>query len=194
VVESDDGYILNAITRRDPDALVLLYDRYGRIAFGLAYRILGDATIAEEVVQDAFMSVWRRSSSFDASRGSCKSWLLSIVHNRAIDQLRGRFGKRRSEVDFDALAPLLAGPDLWSEVLEGLRAETVRAALGSLPEDQRRAIDLAYFEGLTQQEIAVRTGAPLGTVKSRMRLGLRKLHDELTVAVSEGIDGNDDGH
>ncbi|HEX7101034.1 MAG TPA: sigma-70 family RNA polymerase sigma factor [Nitrolancea sp.] len=193
MVESDEGDILNAITRHDPDALVLLYDRYGRIAFGLAYRILGDAATAEEVVQDAFMSVWRRAEGFDASRGSCRSWLLSIVHNRAIDQLRGRFGKRRGEIDFDALAPLLAGPDVWSEVLAGLRAETVRAALKSLPEEQRRAIDLAYFEGLTQQEIAERTGAPLGTVKSRMRLGLRKLHDELTASVSEGIDGGDDG-
>src|SRR6185312_13625778 len=148
----------------------------GRMAFGLAYRILGDAATAEEVVQDAFMSVWHRAVSFDARRGNTRSWLLTIVHHRAIDQLRGRYGRRRGEIDFDTLEPVLAGPDLWGEVVGGLRAEAVRAALRTLPEEQRRAIEFAYFEGLTQQEIAERTGIPLGTVKSRMRLGLRKLH------------------
>lgn len=193
MVECDDGDILDAIAQNDPDALVMLYDRYGRIAFGLAYRILGDAATAEEVVQDAFMSIWRRADSFDASKGNSRSWLLSIVHHRAIDQLRGRFGRRRGEVDFDALEPILAGPDLWSEVAGGLRAEAVRTALRTLPEEQRRAIDLAYFEGYTQQEIAERTGTPLGTVKSRMRLGLRKLHDTLVASGSYRIDGDSDG-
>ncbi|HEX3722284.1 MAG TPA: sigma-70 family RNA polymerase sigma factor [Nitrolancea sp.] len=193
MVESDDGVLLQAIAAHDPDALVLLYDRYGRLAFGLAYRVLGDAATAEEVVQDAFMSVWRRAASFDASKGNARSWLLSIVHNRAIDQLRGRYGRRRGEIDFDTLEPVLAGPDLWGEVVGGLRAEAVRAALSSLPEEQRRAIDLAYFEGLTHQEIAERTGTPLGTIKSRLRLGLRKLHDSLVASGSYRIDGDSDG-
>ena len=193
MVECDDGDILDAIAQNDPDALVMLYDRYGRIAFGLAYRILGDAATAEEVVQDAFMSVWRRADSFDASRGSTRSWLLSIVHHRAIDQVRGRFGRRQGEIDFDTLEPVLSGADLSFEVANNLQAEAVREALNTLPENQRRAIDLAYFEGFTQQEIAERTGIPLGTVKSRLRLGLRKLHDTLVATGSYRIDGDSDG-
>ncbi len=194
MVERDDGQVLQSIAKSDPDALVMLYDRYGRLAFGLAYRILGDAATAEEVVQDAFMSVWRKADSFDVERGNIRGWLLSIVHNRAIDQLRGRYGRRRGDVDFDKLEPILTGPDLWSEVVRGLQAAEVRSAVATLPDEQRRAIELAYFEGLTQQEIADRSGIPLGTVKSRLRLGLRKLHDALVTSDSNRIDGGANGH
>ncbi len=194
MVERDDGAVLSAIAKSDPDALVMLYDRYGRLAFGLAYRILGDAATAEEVVQDAFMNVWRKAESFDAERGNIRTWLLSIVRNRAIDQLRGRYGRQRDEIDFDKLEPVLSGQDLWAEVVRGLRAEAVRDAIIDLPDEQRSAIELAYFEGLTHREIAEKTGIPLGTIKSRLRLGLRKLHETLTVSGNYRIDGSADGH
>jgi RNA polymerase sigma-70 factor, ECF subfamily len=194
LVERDDGAVLESIAKSDPDALVMLYDRYGRLAFGLAYRILGDAATAEEVVQDAFMNVWRKAESFDAERGNTRTWLLSIVRNRAIDQLRGRYGRQRDEIDFDKLEPVLSGQDLWTEVVRGLRAEAVRDAIIDLPDEQRSAIELAYFEGLTHREIAEKTGIPLGTIKSRLRLGLRKLHETLTVSGNYRIDGSADGH
>lgn len=175
----DDRELLQAIARQDADALVALFDRYNRLAFGLAYRILGDAFVAEEVVQDAFMSIWRNAASYDLSRGTVRTWLLTIVRNRAIDQLRGRFGRSQSDIDLDTVAPILAAPDLWDDVLTEIQAVDVRAALKGLPEEQRVAIELAYFEGLTHAEIAERLGIPLGTVKSRLRLGLQKLHDLL---------------
>ena len=138
------------------DALEDLYDRYKTMAFSIAYRITNDTTMAEDVVQDAFV----------------KTWLLSIVHHRAIDAIR----RRRPTTELPDLElpppPAFTLPDVWAEVAAGLDAETVRGALGVLSDVQRQAIELAYFGGLTQQEIADRTGTPLGTVKSRMRLGL----------------------
>lgn len=190
---ASDLAILAAIARQEPDALGTLYDRYGRLAFGLAYRMLGDAAGAEEVVQDAFMRVWRRAGSFDQQRGGVRAWLLTIVHHCAIDHTRRRATRRAGEVDFDALEPVLEAPDVWIDVLDGLRAESVRAALAGLPEEQRHTIELAYFDGLTQSEIAERTGVPLGTVKSRMRLGLRKLHDLLLATESQLAEGGADG-
>ncbi len=135
-----------------------------------------------------------KAESFDAERGNIRTWLLSIVRNRAIDQLRGRYGRQRDEIDFDKLEPVLSGQDLWTEVVRGLRAEAVRGAIIDLPDEQRSAIELAYFEGLTHREIAEKTGIPLGTIKSRLRLGLRKLHETLTVSGNYRIDGSADGH
>lgn len=189
----DDRELLQAIARQDADALVALFDRYNRLAFGLAYRILGDAFVAEEVVQDAFMSIWRNAASYDLSRGTVRTWLLTIVRNRAIDQLRGRFGRSQSDVDLDTVAPLLAAPDQWDDVLSEIQAVAVRAALTALPEEQRIAIELAYFEGLTHVEIAERLGIPLGTVKSRLRLGLQKLHDLLVTPKVRSESGASDG-
>lgn len=191
--QASDLAILAAIARQEPDALGTLYDRYGRIAFGLAYRMLGDAAGAEEVVQDAFMNVWRRAGSFDQRRGGVRAWFLTIVHHCAIDHTRRRATRRTGELDFDALEPVLEAPDIWIDVLDGLRAESVRKALAGLPEEQRRTIELAYFDGLTQSEIAEQTGVPLGTIKSRMRLGLRKLHDLLLSAQPQLADGDADG-
>lgn len=173
-----DAELLAAIAASDPDALVALYDRYGRLAFGLAYRILGDAFLAEEVVQDAFMNVWRNAAKFDANRGAVRSWLLAIVHHRAVDRLREWRGKA-PEVNLDDAALTLAAPDVWGALLDQLELESVQQALAALPEEQRLALELAYFQGLTHQEIAERTGWPLGTVKSRLRLGLAKLADLL---------------
>ena len=154
------------------DALEDLYDRYKTMAYSIAYRITNDATLAEDVVQDAFLGAWRNAARYVEGRGSVKTWLLAIVHHRAIDAVR----RRRPTTEFpDVELPppaALTLPDVWAEVAAGLDAETVHGALAALSDVQREAIELAYFGGLTQQEIAHRTATPLGTVKSRMRLGL----------------------
>jgi RNA polymerase sigma-70 factor, ECF subfamily len=162
-----------------------LYDLYNRLAFGLAYRILGDAASAEEAVQDAFMQVWTRAGSFE-DRGSAnvRGWLLTIVHHRAIDTLRRSSRHDQRAATLDDHLELRALGDTWDDVAQQLTTDEIRQALGELPDDQRRAIELAYFGGLTQREIADQEATPLGTVKGRMRLGLNKLRTVLTVAES----------
>ena len=177
--EHADDELVQAIAGRDADAMVALYDRYGRLAFALAYRILEDGSTAEDVVQDAFLRVWRQAPSFDAGRGTLRSWLLTIVHHRAIDVLRRRSGRQGNDVDLETVEYSLAGPDVWGEVAAKIQGEQVRRAVAALPAEQRLAVELAYFEGLTHVEIAERTGTPLGTVKSRLRLGLKKLQETL---------------
>jgi RNA polymerase sigma-70 factor (ECF subfamily) len=173
---SGDGALLTAIQARDPDALGHLYDQYGRLAFALAYRMLGERGVAEDVVQEAFLNVWRRAESFQPGRGSVRSWLLSIVHNLAIDRRRGRYRRELSDLPLEVVDYSLEDAnDPFETVAESLAADQVRAALSALPDDQRQAIELAYFAGLTHHEIAERLDAPLGTVKGRLRLGLRKL-------------------
>ena len=180
-VDDADQAVLERLATGDLDALDALYDRYKTMAYSIAYRITADATLAEDVVQDAFLGAWRNAARYVAGRGSVKTWLLSIVHHRAIDAVR----RRRPTTDLpereDVPPPQLQAPDVWGEVAANLDATAVRAALGVLSDVQREAIELAYFGGLTQVEIAERTGAPLGTVKSRMRLGLlamRRVLDE----------------
>jgi RNA polymerase sigma-70 factor (ECF subfamily) len=186
----NDEELLAAIQQSDEGALAELYDRYGRLAFGLAYRILGERGTAEDVVQEAFLAVWRRSTSFKADRGSARAWLMSIVHNAAIDRRRGRFKREQEAVPLDDLAFKLENEaeDPFALVSEQIDAEKVRSALGTLPGEQREAIELAYFGGLTQQEISDRTGTPLGTVKSRMRLGLHKLRSLLIDSMGHEIE------
>ena len=170
-----DDELITAVARGDHPALLALYDRYGRIGYGLAYRILGDAGAAEEAVQDAYLRVWRRASTFDASRGGVRSWLLTIVHHCAIDLLRRRAGAPPVVAGLDEMADRQSVPDAWSEVSERIESERVRTAVETLPGEQRRAIEMAFFDGLTHREIAERDGLPLGTVKGRLRLGLRRL-------------------
>ena len=173
----DDLQLIQAVVRQDPAALMALYDRHGRLAFALAYRILGDPGAAEEAVQDAFMLVWRRAATFDPARGSgVRAWLTTIVHHRAIDLLRKRAGRQRDQTPLDEAEAALASPEPWGEVAERLDRERIRTAVSALPDDQQKAIELAYFDGLSHREIADQTGMPLGTVKGRVRLGLRKLH------------------
>lgn len=180
MAEPDDAQLIQSVVRQDPSALLTLYDRHGRLAFAVAYRVLGDPGAAEEVVQDAFLLVWQRASSFDPSRGrGVRAWLLTIVRNRAIDIGRRAMHRPRQSVDLAAAEAALAVPDAWDEVSGGLERDHVRTAVASLPDEQQRAIELAYFEGLTHREIADRTGTPLGTVKGRLRLGLVKLHGSL---------------
>ena len=179
-----DRAALSRIADGELAALEDLYDRYKTMAYSIAYRITNDPTLAEDVVQDAFLGAWRNAGLYVAGRGSVKTWLLAIVHHRAIDAIR----RRRPTIELPQLdAPLpeaMTVPDVWAEVSASLDAVTVRGALDALSDVQREALELAYFAGLTQQEIAGRTGAPLGTVKSRMRLGLLAMRRALVVSAS----------
>ena len=176
---STDEDLLVAAANGDQSAIGQLYDRFSGQMYGLAMRITQDATLAQDVVQEAFVGIWRNAARFDASRASARTWILSIAHNRSIDAIRRR---RPAQPLPDAELPppaALTTPDIWGEVAGRLDATQVRAAVLTLSAVQREAIALAYFAGLTQQEIAERTGAPLGTVKSRVRLGLLALRDQL---------------
>jgi RNA polymerase sigma factor (sigma-70 family) len=179
VVENDDRRILARIADGELDALEALYDRYRTVAYSIALRVTGDATLAEDVLQDAFLGAWRHAARYTEGRGSVKTWLLAIVHHRAVDAVRRRRPTAALPESKDVAPPTLTLPDVWGEVSADLDADTVRGALAVLPDAQREAIELAYFGGLTQQEIADRTGAPLGTVKGRMRLGLLAMRKHL---------------
>ncbi|HEY2916204.1 MAG TPA: sigma-70 family RNA polymerase sigma factor [Candidatus Limnocylindrales bacterium] len=173
---------LARLVRGEPDALEGLYGRYGTMAYSIALRITGDAGTAEDAVQEAFLGAWRNAGRFVPDRGTVRTWLLAIVHHRAIDSLR----RRRATVELPeesegALSPsAMTLPDVWDDVAATLDRDAIRAALGVIPDRQREALELAYFGGLTQVEISERLTLPLGTVKSRMRLGLLALRAELT--------------
>jgi RNA polymerase sigma-70 factor, ECF subfamily len=171
-VDRTDRETMERLSGGDLGALERLYDQYGAMSFSIAYRITGDRASAEDVVQEAFLGAWRNAARYADARGSVKTWLLSIVHHRAIDAIRRR--RPTSELpETEANIPAtLVMPDTWAEISASLDRDSVRAALDTLPAVQRNAIELAYFGGLTQTEIAQRTGVPLGTVKGRMRLGL----------------------
>ncbi len=173
-----DSDLIGLVAGGDGAALMALYDRYNRPAFGLAYRILSDAATAEEVVQDAYLALWRNAQSFDTNRGGVKTWLMTIVHNRSIDRLRAA-ASRGGTVALETADYAGVTTDPWDDVTDRLDGEQVREAVAELPPEQRTAIELAYFHGLTHQEIAQQTEIPLGTVKGRLRLGLRKLSASL---------------
>ena len=174
------------IAARDAAALGLLYDRYGRVMFGVLYRLLGSPEPAEEVAQDAFHAVWRRAATYDPDRGSVRTWLLTIARNAAIDWRRTKGKRIEREAAIDEAAELVEEQRVDDRVIASLRAERVRAAVESLPDEQRVVLSLAYWSGLSQAEIAERTGAPLGTVKSRVRLGMLKLRESLRPEEAEG--------
>jgi RNA polymerase sigma factor (sigma-70 family) len=180
-----DRAVLVRLADGELDALEDLYDRYKTMAYSIAFRITNDPPLAEDVVQEAFLGVWRNATRYIEGRGSVKTWLLSIVHHRAIDAVRRRRPSSELPDTADASVPAaLTLPDVWAEVAADLDAESVRAAMGSLSDVQRQAIELAYFGGLTQQEIADQTDTPLGTVKSRMRLGLLAMRRSLEGGVT----------
>jgi RNA polymerase sigma-70 factor, ECF subfamily len=176
-----DEELMPLIAAKDPEAFEVFYDRHGGAAYSLAYRIAGERAAAEDVTQEAFISLWRSGARFDPTRGSVRSWMLSIVRNRAIDHLRSRAGKApKLAFDDDAILEQRPSGELTEE--EALRRETaseVRGALGELPGEQSKVIELAYFGGFSHSEIARMLGVPLGTVKGRMRLGLEKIRGEL---------------
>jgi len=175
-----DSEIMARIQGGDHDALRELYDRYGRLSFAIAYRMLGEANAAEEVVQDAFLSVWKRASTFNAGlTANVRGWLLTIVRNRAIDYTRRAARPDERTVPVEDVESRLSTPDVWADVEHREISRVVRQALDDLPEEQHRVIDLAYFEGLSQSAIAERLGLPLGTVKGRFRMGFKKLASSL---------------
>lgn len=180
VADDADRAVLGRIVDGELDALDELYERYKTMSYSIAYRITNDASLAEDVVQEAFLGAWRNAGRYAPGRGSVKTWLLSIVHHRAIDAIRRRKPTTELPEREDVPPPALRLPDVWGEVAANLDAEVVRGALATLSEVQREAIELAYFSGLTQVEIAERTNTPLGTVKSRMRLGLLAMRRELS--------------
>jgi RNA polymerase sigma-70 factor (ECF subfamily) len=180
-VDEADRAALAGIAAGELAALEQLYDRYKTMAYSIAYRITNDATLAEDVVQDAFLGAWRNAARYVEGRGSVKTWLLSIVHHRAIDAIRRRRPTTELPTIDAGLPEALTLPDVWAEVSASLDSVTVREALVALSDVQREALELAYFSGLTQQEIAERTGTPLGTVKSRVRLGLLAMRRALEV-------------
>jgi RNA polymerase sigma-70 factor (ECF subfamily) len=175
-----DRAVLALVTAGQLDSLQELYDRYRTMAYSIALRITADASLAEDVVQDAFLGVWRNASRYVEGRGSVKTWVLSIVHHRAVDAVRRRRPTTELPDREDVPPRALTLPDIWDDVSAGLDREQIAAAMAGLSTVQREAIELAYWGGLTQQEIAERTGAPLGTVKSRVRLGLLALRGALT--------------
>lgn len=168
--QKDEAGLITRIRAGDETAMADLYDRYSGIVYGVALRVLGNTSAAEDVVQEVFLQLWRNPQAFDPDRGKLAPWLAVIARNRAIDLLR----KRPMEDDIDEL-PISTGVDLEDEAAQRLAISKVRGVLGQLPADQRRLLEMAFFEGLTHTEIASKTGEPLGTVKTRIRSGLLAL-------------------
>ena len=159
----------------DAQAFAALYDRHGRAAYSFAYRMMGGKQAAEDLTQDAFLKVWRSAAGYRAGRGSVRTWILSIVHNRGIDQLRSLASRRRTQEKIGAEAPRYQPSEAFAESWRNSRRDQVREALNTLPSEQLEILKLAYFSGYTQVEIARMLDLPLGTVKGRTRLGLKKM-------------------
>lgn len=176
-----DEELMPRIGEKDAGAFEVFYDRHGGAAYSLAYRIVGERAAAEDVTQEAFVSIWRSGARYDRARGSVRSWTLGIVRNRAIDLLRTRSGKA-PKLGFDdetALEQRPSGDFTDDQALRRETARELRGALGELPGEQSKVIELAYFGGFSQSEIAAMLSLPLGTVKGRMRLGLEKIRGRL---------------
>jgi RNA polymerase sigma factor (sigma-70 family) len=175
-----DGQLVELVAGKDAGALEALYQRYGRAAYSLARRILTEETLAQDVVQEVFLSLWRDAGRFDAGRGTVATYLLSMTHHRAVDAVRREENLRRWRTS-DAGLELEADPKarVEDEVEASERRSEVRAALKELPDAQREALLLAYFGGYTQREVAALVGVPLGTVKTRMAAGMRKMKETL---------------
>jgi RNA polymerase sigma-70 factor (ECF subfamily) len=179
--EGDADLVLR-LQRRDPRALAELYDRYGRLTYALILRVVRDVGAAEDLVQETFLRVWTRAQAFDARKGSVGPWLLAVARNRAIDYLRSAGGRERNSVEFEETDHPSLFIDMEQGILMSDRARRVKAAVEKLSASQRQVIELAYFEGLTQTEMAERIGQPLGTVKTWVRAALKNLRDQVTTA------------
>ena len=186
--EPSDEALLNAIADGAVWAMDSLYQRYSRIFYSLAYRMVADHQIAEDLLQDAFLAIWRHAATYSPQSGAARSWLISILHHRTIDYLRRV--RRRSIIQETPLEELelnesVAHPDAWDAAWQSVKCSHVRAALMQIPTEQRLVIELAYFQGWSHSEIADGTQIPLGTIKARMRLGLLHLKQ---VLIQMGID------
>ncbi len=174
--ELGDEDLMQLVAGGDARAFEVIYERHSTVVFSLAYRICGVRVAAEEVAQDAFLSIWRSGARYDRTRGSVRTWLLGVVHNRAIDALRRSTVHDRLRAGDDQAAERIEAPERTeAEVARREEARSMRAVLEELPNDQRRVVELAYFGGFTHEQIAEMLGTPLGTVKGRMRLALEKL-------------------
>jgi RNA polymerase sigma factor (sigma-70 family) len=174
VGQKSDEELLDAVASGDDGALAALYDRFGRVAYGLAYRILRDQALAEDAVQEGFLAVWRSAQGYQRERSKAATWILTLVHRRAVDLVR-REDRRRTEALDEAQEPASESVDEQAGLRD--RRVAVQAALQQLPDDQRQALELAYYGGYTQSELAERLGVPLGTIKSRMFAGLNRLRE-----------------
>ena len=172
-----DEDLISLVQTRDSEAFAALYDRHARAAYSLAYRMMGERQTAEDLLQDAFLKLWRAAGSYRVERGSVRTWLLSIVHNRGIDQLRSSASRRRTQERIEASAPRSQPSEAFAQSWRNSQRDQVREALKTLPKEQLKILELAYFSGYTHVEIAELLGLPLGTVKGRMRLGLNKVRD-----------------
>jgi RNA polymerase sigma-70 factor (ECF subfamily) len=186
---ASDADLIRRVSAGNPLALEVLYDRYSRVVYSFALRIVGDSQVAEEILQEVFFRAWQQGGSFQSSRGSLITWLLSITHNLSIDEVR-RKRRRPQKADAEEPETILSGladegQDVEEEVWLASLRSTIEGALEQLPAPQREAIELAYFQGLTQREIADRLGEPLGTIKTRMRLGMLKLREQLSNHVND---------
>jgi RNA polymerase sigma-70 factor (ECF subfamily) len=179
-----DGDIVDRLQRRDPQALADLYDRYGRLVYSLILRIVRDQATAEDLVQETFLRVWNRAQGVDPERGSVGPWLLAVARNRAIDYLRSAAGRQRNVLELDETDHPALYRDMEPDLLISDRARRVKTAMEKLSPNHRTVMELAYFEGLSQTEMAERMGQPLGTVKTWVRTALKSLRDELGVVVT----------
>jgi RNA polymerase sigma-70 factor, ECF subfamily len=172
-----DEDLMSLAGNSDAGAFAGLYDRHSRASYSLAYRMMGDRQAAEDLVQEAFLSVWRAAGSYRAERGSVRTWILSIVHNRGIDQLRTMASRRKVHDKVEATASVAQPSEAFAETWRNSQREQVREALRILPPEQLKVLELAYYSGYTHVEIADLLDLPLGTVKGRMRLGLQKIRE-----------------
>lgn len=179
-----DPELVARLQRRDPQALAELYDRYGRLLYSLILRVVRDSGIAEDLVQETFLRVWNRVQGFDGAKGALAPWLLAVARNRAIDYLRSAGGRERNAMEFAETDHPALYTDMEQGILTSDQARAVKRALEKLSPQQRQVIELAYFEGLSQTEMAERMNQPLGTVKTWVRTALKNLRDDLRVAVS----------
>jgi len=180
-----DEDLMSLVGDGDAGAFAGLYDRHSRASYSLAYRMMGERQAAEDLVQEAFLGVWRAAGSYRAERGSVRTWILSIVHNRGIDQLRTMASRRRVHERVEATASVAQPSEAFAETWRNSQREQVREALRVLPPEQLKVLELAYYSGYTHAEIAGLLDLPLGTVKGRMRLGLQKVREHFDASGRE---------
>ncbi len=183
VVAGDESELIGRLRRRDPDAMADLYDRYGRVVYSVIFRVVRNAAVAEELAQESFLRAWNRGEAFDASRGRIGPWLLTIARNRAIDYLRSTAGQQQAHTfELASSERVSLFVDTENKMLDQEQARRIRVAFGQLNENQRRVLEMAYFEGLSQTEMADKLGQPLGTVKTWVRTALITLRESFHVA------------
>ena len=172
-----DENLMSLVGGEDAEAFAGLYDRHSRVAYSLAYKMMGERQAAEDLMQEAFLKVWQSAGSYRVQRGSVRTWVLSIVRNRGIDQLRSSASRRRIKNITQAAAPTSQPSEAFAKTWRNSQREQIREALRVLPPDQIKVLELAYFSGYTHKEIAELLELPLGTIKGRMRLGLKKIRE-----------------